>query len=139
RNNWHLARLCLGPYGGGPLVAGNRRRDLVPNHGEKEFLVKQRRQVPVASHEMFVGRRHELQIVLRTLREGGHAGVLLHGMGRLGKSSLAARIANRRRDLKLAVVFEHYGALDIFAALEEALQENRDARELVRQGAQQVR
>jgi tetratricopeptide (TPR) repeat protein len=139
RGDWHLARLWLGPGGGGPLVGGSRRRDLVPNHGEKEFLVKQRRKVPVASHEMFVGRRHELQTVLRALREGTHAGILLHGMGRLGKSSLAARIANRRRDLKLAVVFEHYGALDIFAALEEALQENRDARELVRQSAQRVR
>ena len=139
RGDWHLARLWLGPDGGGALVGGGKRRDLVPDHGEKEFLIKQRRKVPVASHEMFVGRRHELQVVLRALREGTQAGVLLHGMGRLGKSSLASRIANRRRDLKLAVVFEHYGALDIFAAIEEALQENRDAREMARQGAQRVR
>jgi hypothetical protein len=51
------------------------------------------------------------------LREGERAGVLLHGMGRLGKSSLAARIANRRRDLRVAVVFEHYGALVLLSAL----------------------
>ena len=139
RKDWHLARLWVGPDGGGALVAGVQRRNLIPNHGEKEFLVKARRQVPVASHDMFVGRRRELQAVLRTLREATHAGVLLHGMGRLGKSSLAARIANRRRDLKLAVVFEHYGALDIFEALDDALKENPDARELVRQGARRVR
>jgi hypothetical protein len=65
---------------------------------------------------MFVGRRRELQTALRALREGEHAGVLLHGLGRLGKSSLAARIANRRRDLRAAVVFEHYGALDMLSA-----------------------
>ena len=35
------------------------------------------------------------------MREGDRAGVLLHGMGRLGKSSLASRIANRRRKLGL--------------------------------------
>jgi tetratricopeptide (TPR) repeat protein len=138
RNNWHLARLWLGPDGGGPLVGGARRRNLVPSHGEKEFLVKEQRKLPVASHQMFVGRRHELQTVLRALRDDGHAGVLLHGMGRLGKSSLAARVANRRPDLKLAVVFEHYGASDILAAIRDALQENRDARELLRQATQLV-
>jgi len=30
RGDWHLARLWLGPDGGGPLVAGNRKRSLVP-------------------------------------------------------------------------------------------------------------
>ena len=39
----------------------------------------------------------------RDLAGGEHAGVLLHGLGRLGKSSLAARIASRRPDLTLAV------------------------------------
>lgn len=137
RNDWHLARLWLGPAGGGPLVSGKTRRNLVPNHGEKEFLVK--REIPVAAHDMFVGRRRELQTVLREMRDGGRAGVLLHGMGRLGKSSLAARIANRRRDLKPAVVFAHYGAHDVLNAIEDAVQENREARELVREGARRVR
>jgi hypothetical protein len=128
RRDWHLARLWLGPEGGGPIVGGRDRHSMLPGtHGEKEFLVKARRQVPVASHEMFVGRRRELQAALKALRDGGHAGVLLHGMGRLGKSSLAARIANRRPDLKLAVVFEHYGALDILAALRESLRNDRVA------------
>lgn len=140
RLDWHLARLWLGPQGGGPIVGGTRRRAMMPvTQGEKEFLVKNQRKVPVASHEMFVGRRRELQTALRVLREGDSAGVLLHGMGRLGKSSLASRIANRRRDLRLAVVFEHYGALDILAALSEALHNNADARELLREGTELVR
>lgn len=68
-----------------------------------------------------------MQAALKALRDGGHAGVLLHGMGRLGKSSLAARIANRLPDLKLGVVFEHYGPLDILAALRESLRNDRVA------------
>jgi tetratricopeptide (TPR) repeat protein len=140
RHDWHLARLWLGPEGGGAVVGGRDKRSMLPaTHGEKEFLVKARRQVPVASHEMFVGRRRELQAALKALRDGEHAGVLLHGMGRLGKSSLAARIANRRPDLKLAVVFEHYGALDILAALREALRHHRAASEAIDAAERRVR
>jgi tetratricopeptide (TPR) repeat protein len=139
RRDWHLARVWLGPGGGGPIVGGNVRRAMMPaTHGHKEFLDK-KSQVPVASHEMFVGRRRELQKALRALRDGEHAGVLLHGMGRLGKSSLAARIANRRRDLRLAVVFEQYGALDVLAALAEALRLNRPAHDAVTKGMDIVR
>jgi hypothetical protein len=60
-------------------------------------------------------------------------------MGRLGKSSLAARIANRRRDLRLAVVFRHYGALDVLDALAEALRDSPRARDLLRNGTDVVR
>jgi len=100
RADWHLARLWLGPAGGGPLAAGTRKRSLVPaTHGTKTFLDR-KRQVPVAAAEMFVGRRPELQQALRALRSGDRAGVLLHGQGRLGKSSLAARVADLERRLQ---------------------------------------
>ncbi len=95
RADWHLARVWLGPAGGGPVVAGTRKRSLVTaTHGTKTFLDR-KHLVPVATAEMFVGRRTELQRALRALRAGERAGVLLHGQGRLGKSSLAARIADR--------------------------------------------
>ncbi|MGH8931766.1 MAG: CHAT domain-containing protein [Egibacteraceae bacterium] len=140
RRDWHLARLWVGPRGGGAIVGGGRKRSLVPaTHGQKAFLAKQRRQVPVASHEMFVGRRRQLQQALRMLRGGDHGGVLLHGMGRLGKSSLAARIANRRKDLALAVVFEHYGALSVLEALTTALRSYPAAREVLAPGTDLVR
>lgn len=64
---------------------------------------------------------------------------MLHGMGRLGKSSLAARIANRRRDLRVAVVFEQYGALDILAALAEALRLDPPARDALAKATNEVR
>ncbi len=139
RRDWHLARLWLGPQGGGRLVGGRARRAMMPaTHGSKEFLIKEQRQAPVASHEMFVGRRRELQEALQTLEAKGHAGVLLTGMGRLGKSSLASRIANRRRDLRLAVVFGQYDAPAVLAALSEALKDNPKARDLLQAGRQSV-
>ena len=81
-------------------------------NGTRTFLDR-KQQVPVAAAEMFVGRRPELQRSLRALRSGGRAGVLLHGQGRLGKSSLAARIADGAPDRAMAVVFGDYGALAI--------------------------
>ncbi|NUP66099.1 MAG: tetratricopeptide repeat protein [Nonomuraea sp.] len=40
----------------------------------------------------FVGRRAELRRLLRTLRDDGQAGVLVHGIGGVGKSTLAAEL-----------------------------------------------
>ncbi|MDQ2883671.1 MAG: tetratricopeptide repeat protein [Actinomycetota bacterium] len=139
RADWHLARLWLGPAGGGPLVAGNRKRSLVSaTHGTKTFLDR-KRQVPVAAAEMFVGRRPELQQALRALRSGQRAGVLLQGQGRLGKSSLAARIADRCPDRAVAVVFGDYGALAILDAVAEAVRTNQPARELIERRLPEVR
>ncbi len=139
KRDWHLARLWLGPQGGGPIVGGATKRSMVPaTHGHTSFLAKERQQVPVASHAMFVGRRRQLQEALKALRSGDSAVVLLHGSGRLGKSSLAARIANRRRDLALAVVFEHYGALSVVDSLATALQSHPPARDLLEQGRKKV-
>jgi len=52
-------------------------------------------------------------------REG--AGVLIHAIGHQGKSSLAARIANRMPSHHTVVVFERYDALAVFEALLSAL------------------
>lgn len=139
KGNWHLARLWLGSNaeGAAPLVAGSRKRSLLPaDHGQKSFLGKE---VPVASHALFVGRRRELQSALRALEEGRHAGVILTGMGRLGKSSLAARIANRRReDFALAVLHGHFGVPDLLEKLSASLKSYRPARELIRDGQKNV-
>jgi len=139
RADWHLARLWLGPAGGGPMVAGSRKRSLVtPTRGTKTFLDR-KQQVPVATAEMFVGRRPELQASLRALRSGERAGVLLHGQGRLGKSSLAARIADRCPDYAVAVVFGDYGALAILDAIAVAVRANPAARQLIESRLPEVR
>ncbi|KWV33070.1 hypothetical protein AWV63_09160, partial [Micromonospora rifamycinica] len=139
RADWHLARLWLGPTGGGPLVAGTRRRSLVsPVRGTKKFLDR-KQHVPVARADMFVGRRPELQQSLRALRSGDRAGVLLHGQGRLGKSSLAARIVDRFPDRAVGVVFGDYGALAVLDAVADAVRANPQARDLIARRLPEVR
>jgi tetratricopeptide (TPR) repeat protein len=139
REDWHLARLWLGPDGGGSLVGGSKKRSLVTaSHGTKTFL-DQKSLVPVAAAQMFVGRRHELQRSLRVLRGGEPAGVLLHGQGRLGKSSLAARIADRMPGHAMAVVFGDYSALGILDAVSVAVRANKEARELIESRLAEVR
>ena len=133
RRDWHLARVWLGPAGGGPVVGGRRKRSMLPpDHAYAQVLVRKRdSRLVVADPAMFVGRRRELQVALSVLRGDDHAGLLLHGMGRLGKTSLAARIASRLSDLALAVVYGDYGALDVLDALAKALQDHPPARSLL--------
>ncbi len=129
--DWHLARLFLGPTGGGPLVKGDRARHRKGiEGGHKEFLDAKGQQVPVAGRFEFVGRRRPLQDVLRELRQRNHAGVLIHGMGRQGKSSLAARVANRLHHHEPVVVFKRYDAPAILEAFRRAIG-GREVRDIV--------
>ena len=139
RAEWHLARLWLGPAGGGPLVAGTRKRQMVPPHHVTKTFLDRKHQLPVAAAEMFVGRRPELQHTLRALRGGQKAGVLLHGQGRLGKSSLAARIADRHPNRAVAVVFGDYTPTAILDAIADATAANPDARALIEARRAEVR
>ncbi|GAA0434319.1 hypothetical protein Aca07nite_00760 [Actinoplanes capillaceus] len=132
RADWHLARIWLGPAGGGPVVAGTRKRQWMSAlHGTKAFLDLKRRHVPVATAEMFVGRRREMRQTLRALRGNERAGVLLHGQGRLGKSSLAARLADRFGDRAVAVVFGDYTAMGVLEAVAAAVEDNPAARSMI--------
>ena len=115
--DWHLARLYLGPHGGGVLARGERSRHIRDaESGYKEFLNTKDKTIPVAGRREFVGRRRQIQQILREFRQHSRAGVLIHGLGRQGKSSLAARIANRMSHLQPVIVNQHYGAKDILEA-----------------------
>ena len=117
--HWHLARLYLGPIGGGKLaVRGKPKRK--PAGGEEQFLDPTHQQVPVAGRGEFVGRRRATQDVIRSFRDSSN-GVLVHGMGNLGKSSLAYRIAIRHPHHEKVVIFGRYDALAIFDRITEAL------------------
>jgi tetratricopeptide (TPR) repeat protein len=128
--DWHLARLYLHAKGGGPVCrAGtkSRPRKHLADHGHQDILHTRQaaggpagQARPVASRQGFVGRRRETQSILRLFRDNGKAGVLIHGQGRLGKTSLAARIANRRSDLKPVVIYGGYRAIDIFGEMLKA-------------------
>jgi tetratricopeptide (TPR) repeat protein len=130
-SHWHLARLILGPEGGGPLCAAGakpRPKTIRAEHGHQEILQTRQagagdaagKQLPVASRQSFVGRRRETQDILRAFRNGACAGVLIHGQGRRGKTSLAARVANRMPSLKPVVIFGDYRATTIFGEILKA-------------------
>jgi tetratricopeptide (TPR) repeat protein len=121
-HHWHLARAYAGPTGGGIIC--QKGADKRPRHAEPgytEFLDKDNRKSPVANRAEFVGRRRHIQAISRAFNEGTHAGVLVHGMGQLGKSSLAARVANRLGHHRTVVVFDDYRAIAIFDAVAKAL------------------
>ncbi|WUH93797.1 CHAT domain-containing protein [Streptomyces sp. NBC_00433] len=139
RADWHLARLWVGPTGGGPLVGGNLKRQMVPPHHVTKTFLDRKHQLPVAAAEMFVGRRPELQQALRALRGRQKAGVLLHGQGRLGKSSLAGRIADRHPNRAVAVVFGDYSPSAILDAIADAVAANPAARTLLDDRRAEVR
>ncbi|MEY3302851.1 MAG: hypothetical protein RLZZ139_1224, partial [Cyanobacteriota bacterium] len=102
-SNWYLLRL----YGRGKLDVslaalvlplGDR---LLPVSSEIEqlFLDPDDETTPrVVRREDFVGRRRILQSSLRQLRESNNLGVLLHGMGGLGKTTVAKRLLERIAD-----------------------------------------
>lgn len=117
---WHMARLYLGTEGGGTLTADPKRaRDLLDSASVyKEFLQKKGTDVPVAGQYEFVGRRRQIQSILRGFRQGKR-GVIIHGMGRLGKSSLVARIAHRLKDYERVVLFRRYDAATLVKAIAE--------------------
>nr|WP_294505141.1 CHAT domain-containing protein [uncultured Rhodopila sp.] len=141
QRDWHLARVWLGPEGGGAVIGGTRRRSLLPpDHGQKLILARKKDDaLAVAEPAMFVGRRRELQTALRLLADGDRAGLLLHGLGRVGKSSLAARISNRRPDLQLAVVYGDYDSLSVIDALADALKAHAPARQMLAERRAAVR
>ena len=123
--HWHLARVYLGPGGGGALCdPAGEPRPARPDP-EEPFLDPKNKRVPVATRAEFVGRRRQIQAVLAAFR-GGRKGVLVHGMGNLGKSSLAARVAARMPRHRTAVVFGRCHALAVFAALKGAVEDIAD-------------
>ena len=111
--DWHLLRAYVDGSELPALVKKGhlriRRQDIV-----QQFL-DAGGQVRVCDRRSFVGRRRLVQRCLKVLRsrqgdELYHEGVLLYGMGGLGKSSAAARLIERLRHTHTPVVC--YGGLD---------------------------
>jgi CHAT domain/AAA ATPase domain len=123
--HWHLARLFLGPQGGGLLAVGQAPRLAShPDAGRKDIVDARGGRIEVASHFEFVGRRREIQTIRREFRRPEHAGVLIHGLGRQGKSSLAARIIDRHPELTRVVLFQRVDGPSVLAAIRERVSES---------------
>ena len=119
-SHWHLARVYLGPGGGAPLCDPRSEAGRpVRQDTEQAFLGGDRR-VPVAGRSSFVGRKRELKRIIGTYRQGTK-GVVAHGMGNLGKSSLAARVADRMSGYRIAVVYGACTERTLFEALSKVV------------------
>jgi GTPase SAR1 family protein len=116
-HNWHLLRVYAGRSPLASMVTPRNTKGRVriqTRTADQEFLDPQTQLSRVASRATFVGRRREIQRCLRTLKEPGGDGeaqaLVLHGMGGLGKSSLASRLLERMPTHQRAV---WYGRVDL--------------------------
>src|SRR6185503_13419899 len=78
--HWHLARLFLGPQGGGVLTEGSAARVASDIDAGSKAVLKARGgsgQIEVASRFEFVGRREQVQAILGEFRHPARAGVLI--------------------------------------------------------------
>lgn len=97
--DWHLLRLFTTQlHSSAALVTVKTTPNRVehkPVRPDEGFLDKEKK-LKVAGFKRFVGRRRSLQRTLPALAaESEHTGVIVWGMGGLGKSSLAARLCDR--------------------------------------------
>jgi len=127
--DWHLLRLYAAESLPGNLVTPENtpeREEAPPASVDTEFFDNAGK-VKVAKRESFVGRRRQLQSCLRVLTPPSkEVGVLIHGMGGLGKSSLAARLCDRLPKFERVV---WVGRIDE-ASLVNRLAEKLDSKEL---------
>ncbi len=96
---WHMLRLYSDDTPPAPLVTPlatpERLKTARRYAAEGEFLDAEGK-VKVATRERFVGRRRILQRCIRALAQTAETdSVILHGMGGLGKSSIAGRLLDR--------------------------------------------
>lgn len=93
-SDWHLLRLFVNNNIPGALVKRGRK-PRVRESAAPQF-VDPAGKLRVATRESFVGRRRQLQRCLRHLKSHEkNLGIILHGMGGLGKSTVAARLCDR--------------------------------------------
>jgi tetratricopeptide (TPR) repeat protein len=118
-----LARLFLGPRGGGPLAVGRAARLVSHDAGRKGIVDARGGRIEVASRCEFVGRRREIQTIRREFRQPEHAGVVIHGFGGQGKSSLAARIMDRHPDLIPVVLYQRCDGPSLLATIRDRVSE----------------
>ncbi|MFB2920983.1 GUN4 domain-containing protein [Aerosakkonema funiforme] len=100
--DWHLLRLYVAETIPGALV--RRGPKPVPRRSVVQEFLDPEKKLRVATRETFVGRRRQLQNCLRVLKTNTEQiGVLIHGMGGLGKSTIAARLCDRLSEFEKVI------------------------------------
>ncbi|MDZ8257754.1 CHAT domain-containing protein [Nostoc sp. ChiQUE01b] len=131
--DWHLLRL----YAAGNLPSSlvtplrTRGRKPAPLPSVTTRFLDSAGKVKVATRESFVGRRRQLQSCLRVLTQSSdEVGVLIYGMGGLGKSSLAARLCDRLPNFERVVWVGRIDEGSLVSCLAEKLDDNEQRKSL---------
>lgn len=131
--DWHLLRLYAADSLPGELVTPLRtrgRKPAPPLSVSTEFLDPAGK-VKVPTRESFVGRRRQLQSCLRTLKQSTEKkGVLIYGMGGLGKSSLAARLCDRLPNFQRVVWVGRIDEPSLVSRLVDKLDDHEQRKQL---------
>ncbi|HYX15407.1 MAG TPA: tetratricopeptide repeat protein [Nostoc sp.] len=131
--DWHLLRLYAKDNLPSSLVTPLRtrgRKPAPPLSVSTQFLDPAGK-VKVPTRESFVGRRRQLQNCLRALSQpNDEVGVLIHGMGGLGKSSLAARLCDRLPNFERVVWVGRIDEASLVNRLTEKLDDNEQRKSL---------
>ncbi|MDZ8091969.1 MAG: tetratricopeptide repeat protein [Nostoc sp. DedQUE05] len=131
--DWHLLRVYAAGNLPSSLVTPLRtrgRKPAPPLSVSTQFLDPAGK-VKVPTRESFVGRRRQLQSCLRVLSQpSDEVGVLIHGMGGLGKSSLAARLCDRLPNFERVVWVGRIDEASLVNRLAEKLDDNEQRKSL---------
>ncbi|OUL30101.1 NB-ARC domain-containing protein [Nostoc sp. RF31YmG] len=129
--DWHLLRLYAAGNLPSSLVTPLRKpgRKPAPAPSVTTQFLDPAGKVKVPTRESFVGRRRQLQNCLRVLTQSSdEIGVLIHGMGGLGKSSLAARLCDRLPTFERVVWVGHIDEASLVSCLAKQL-DDKEQRE----------
>ncbi|RCJ21108.1 hypothetical protein A6770_30655 [Nostoc minutum NIES-26] len=130
--DWHLLRLYAASNLPGSLVTPlrTRGRKPAPTPSVATQFLDPVGKVKVPTRESFVGRR-QLQNCLRILSQStNEVGVLIHGMGGLGKSSLAARLCDRLPNFERVVWVGRIDEANLVSRLAEKLDDKEQRKSL---------
>ncbi|CCI19589.1 GUN4-like [Microcystis aeruginosa PCC 9807] len=131
--DWHKLRLYVGNTLPQALVTPLRtpKRTQLPKPTiTREFRDDENR-LRVVKREEFVGRRRQLQNCLRTLKtDSEKVGVLIHGMGGWGKSSIASRLWERLPESEKILWWRQIDEVYLIRKLKDKLI-NPETRELI--------
>jgi hypothetical protein len=143
--DWHLLRLYVKGTLPGELVTTLRtrgRKPAPPPSVATQFLDTAGK-VKVCTRESFVGRRRQLQSCIRALTtppspDTERVGVLIHGMGGLGKSSLAARLCDRLAHFQRVVIVGRIDEPTLVSRLAEKL-DSKELREALQRDDEELK
>ena len=116
--DWHLLRLYARSQAWGRVTESPEEYIPFREPVQAQFLDAENK-VRVATAEEFVGQRRLLQRCLRQLRSRKYLGILLHGLGGVGKSTVAARLLERLSGYTPMVIYRYFDTQKLERLLRE--------------------